>query len=222
MFSPSLTNPNDSPEYHLSQQTTDEHQPHAKFTASEDTQLRSLVGLFGYQDWYTISLRMPGRSARQCKERWLNYLKPTLNTAAWTLEEDTLLLEKQRECGSRWTQITKFFPNRTDGMVKNRFNQLQRRETRVREVQLQHIPIALLLMHGLMPATPKPTSTRTQTQTQTQTQLQSSNSKSQSRQESESEMGRTEVIEEWTDAPQALDNDMDVWTDPLDLEFFDL
>jgi hypothetical protein len=190
MFSPSLTSPNDGPEQPPLSRATDERQPHAKFTASEDTQLRSLVGLFGSHDWYAISLRMPGRSARQCKERWLNYLNPTLNTTAWTLEEDTLLFEKQREYGSRWTQIAKFFPNRTDGMIKNRFNQLHRREARVREVQLQHVPIAFLLMLGLRPATPKPTST----EIQTQTRLQSSNSIPQPQQESESEMRWTDAI----------------------------
>jgi hypothetical protein len=216
MLSPSLTIPNDTPKYLLSSQTTDQHQSHAKFTASEDTQLRSLVGLFGFQDWYAISLRMPGRSARQCKERWLNYLKPTLNTTSWTLEEDTLLIEKQQEYGSRWAQIAKFFPNRTDSMIKNRFNRLQRREMRVQEVQLQHIPIALLMMFGLIPTTPK------QISTQTQTQFGSSISGSQQRQESENEIKQTEAIEEWTDAPLALDRDLDVWTDPLDCEFFDL
>jgi hypothetical protein len=91
---------------------------------------------------------------------------------------------------------------------------------RVQEVQLQHIPIALLMMFGLIPTTPKQIST--QTQTQAQTQFRSSISGSQQRQESENEMKQTEAIEEWTDAPLALDRDLDVWTDPLDCEFFDL
>jgi hypothetical protein len=159
---------------------------------------------------------MPGRNARQREERWLNYLKPTLNTTSWTLEEDTLLIEKQREYGSRWAQFAKFFPNRTDGMVKNRFNQLQWREVRVQEVQLQHFPIALVLMFGLTPATPKPTST------QTQTRLQSSTWGPQPRRESESEIGRTDAIEEWANVPLALDSDLDGGTDPLDFEIFNL
>jgi hypothetical protein len=78
----------------------------------------------------------------------MNYLSPMLNTAAWTVEEDQLLLEKQREYGSRWAQIAKFFPNRTDGMVKNRFNLLQRRQARVYEVNLRCDAAALLWMIG--------------------------------------------------------------------------
>jgi hypothetical protein len=136
-----------------------ERQPHAKFSAAEDAQLKSFVDSFGLHDWYAISLRMPGRTARQCKERWANYLAPSLNTAAWTSEEDNLLLAKQREYGSRWAVIAKFFPNRTDGMVKNRFNRLLRRQTRMREVQLMQGPIALMwiLGHWNRDTTPKHT-----------------------------------------------------------------
>jgi hypothetical protein len=122
---------------------------HAKFSAAEDAQIKVLVDSFGEHDWYAISLRMPGRTARQCKERWANYLSPSLNTAAWTPEEDNLLLAKQREHGSRWALIAKFFPNRTDGMVKNRYNRILRRQTRVREVQLAQGPIALMWMLGI-------------------------------------------------------------------------
>jgi hypothetical protein len=124
-------------------------QPHSKFSAAEDAQLRTLVDSFGEHDWYAISLRMPGRSSRQCKERWVNYLTPSLNTAAWTAEEDDLLLAKQREYGSRWALIATFFPNRTDGMVKNRFNRILRRQARVREVQIAQGPMALMWLLGL-------------------------------------------------------------------------
>jgi hypothetical protein len=102
--------------------------PHAKFTAEEDETLRALVEEFGPVDWMRIAQRMNGRNPRQCKERWLNYLAPTLRSAIWTRDEDRLLLQKVRELGAKWVQIAKFFPNRTDSMVKNRFNRLKRRE----------------------------------------------------------------------------------------------
>jgi hypothetical protein len=82
----------------------------------------------------------------------MNYLSPTLNTSPWTPEEDHLLMQKQSEYGCRWAQIAKFFPNRTDGMVKNRFNRLQRRQSRVQEVNLRCDAAALLWMLSLAPA----------------------------------------------------------------------
>jgi hypothetical protein len=41
-----------------------------------------------------------------------------------------LLMVKYRELGNSWVQIAWSFPNRTDCMIKNRFNQLRRRERR--------------------------------------------------------------------------------------------
>jgi hypothetical protein len=136
---------------------------------------------------------MPDRTARQCKERWINYLSPALNTAAWTPEEDRLLLEKQRDYGSKWAQIAKFFPNRTDGMVKNRFNRLQRRQARVFEVNLRYDATALLYMlrstgrtYTRKPPTPTP-------------------------------IQEPQSIE----PPIVPDFDFDQWNDPIDGEYFD-
>jgi hypothetical protein len=56
------------------------------------------------------------------------YLSPELNTRPWTPTEDALLIEKYLMIGSRWVTIAKFFPNRTDAMIKNRFLMLQRKE----------------------------------------------------------------------------------------------
>jgi hypothetical protein len=102
--------------------------PHTKFTHQEDETLRDLVEELGAVDWTRISQRMEGRNPRQCKERWVNYLAPTLKKAVWTREEDRRLIQKHRELGAKWVQIAKFFPERTDSMVKNRFNRLKRRD----------------------------------------------------------------------------------------------
>jgi hypothetical protein len=98
------------------------------FTHQEDEALRELVEELGPVDWTRISQRMEGRNPRQCKERWMNYLAPCLKKAVWTREEDRRLIQKHRELGAKWVQIAKFFPERTDSMVKNRFNRLKRRD----------------------------------------------------------------------------------------------
>ena len=101
---------------------------HSKFTPEEDNRLRALVQEIGMSNWTAIAEQMPGRNVRQCKERWINYLSPSLNTSPWTPDEDALLIAKQNELGSKWVQIARFFDNRTDAMCKNRFNVLRRRE----------------------------------------------------------------------------------------------
>ena len=107
--------------------TSRNFKPHSKFSEEEDEHLKEVVSRLGEYDWNLISKEMPGRNARQCKERWSYYLSPSLNTSPWTQEEDNLLLSKQRELGSKWVKISKFFHHRTDAMVKNRFQVLMRK-----------------------------------------------------------------------------------------------
>ncbi|OHT02569.1 hypothetical protein TRFO_30228 [Tritrichomonas foetus] len=100
---------------------------HKKFTADEDRKLSFLVKLVGARDWIFIANQMPGRTSRQCRERWVNHLDPALKKDPWNDEEDSLLLVKFNELGPKWTTLAKLFPNRTDAMLKNRFKLLQRR-----------------------------------------------------------------------------------------------
>lgn len=69
---------------------------------------------------------MKDRTARQCRERWKNYLSPDVRNGPWTIEEDNLLLELVPKMGTQWAKIAKSFNSRTDTNVKNRFLYLQR------------------------------------------------------------------------------------------------
>jgi hypothetical protein len=106
------------------------YRPHSKFSPEDDARLRELVAEHGANSWRAIAKLMPDRNSRQCRERWLNYLNPSLNTNAWTPDEDGLLERAHAAVGPRWVYLTKFFPTRTDAMLKNRFQVLQRKHTR--------------------------------------------------------------------------------------------
>ena len=102
----------------------------AKFTPEEDQMITDLVKKFGDENWALIASMMKGRSTRQCRERYINYLNPTINRAPWTKEEDDLLIEKKSIYGSHWKSIADFFPHRTDINVKNRWLKLQRQNAK--------------------------------------------------------------------------------------------
>ena len=91
------------------------------FTPEEDNRLRALVEAFNESNWASIAYFMPGRSQRQCRERYIGYLSPHLNTSAWSPEEDCLLIQKLQEYGPKWTTLVQFFKNRSDSNIKNRW-----------------------------------------------------------------------------------------------------
>ena len=95
------------------------------FTIVEDATLQSLVQQFGENNnWSTIAQFMPNRNARQCRDRWRGYLRPSLSTKTWTEEEDRILIQKYTEFGPRWTIIGKFIPSRSEVAIKSRWKLL--------------------------------------------------------------------------------------------------
>jgi hypothetical protein len=110
---------------------------HAKFTEEEDNRLRDLVHEHGAGDWSMIAERLGSRNARQVKDRWTTYLSNEIKVGGWTAAEDDLLLQKHAELGPKWVQIAALIPGRTDVMVKNRFNQVERRNKRDLEAAQQ-------------------------------------------------------------------------------------
>lgn len=42
--------------------------------------------------------------------RWHNQLDPTIKRAAWTAEEEEILMQAHRECGNAWAEIAKRLP----------------------------------------------------------------------------------------------------------------
>lgn len=113
--------------------TIPSHRPHpkSKFSLEEDCTLRKLVSIYGNNDWTSISSRMVNRNPRQCRERWNNYLSPSLSHMPWSPQEDLLLRYLYREYGPKWVTITKYFPARTDTNIKNRWMLLMRQDSKI-------------------------------------------------------------------------------------------
>ena len=58
----------------------------------EDDVVTSLVGQYGPRRWSLIASNLPGRTGKQCRERWHNQLDPSIKKEAWSEEEDQILI----------------------------------------------------------------------------------------------------------------------------------
>jgi hypothetical protein len=104
------------------------NQTRSMFTAAEDRKLIKLVSDSGRRpNWRAISIIMKTRTPRQCRERYQNYLSPSIEHMDWTQEEDNIILEKFGYIGPKWNLISKFLNGRTGNSIRNRFQSIQRR-----------------------------------------------------------------------------------------------
>ncbi|KAK8880689.1 hypothetical protein M9Y10_003374 [Tritrichomonas musculus] len=97
------------------------HPQRRKFSLEEDIQLSKIISIHGPRKWDKIALFLPGRTGRQCRDRFQNYLKPSLSNGPWTREEDKLLEQKVSEIGNHWNKIAMYFKGRSSNNVKNRY-----------------------------------------------------------------------------------------------------
>jgi hypothetical protein len=98
----------------------------SKWSPEEDELLRQNVNVHGLGNWSLVAQSIPGRNGKQCRERWMNQLCPSLNKDNWTPQEDMVLVQQQRIYGNVWSQIAQFLPGRSPNAVKNRWSWLSR------------------------------------------------------------------------------------------------
>jgi hypothetical protein len=94
-------------------------------------------------DWQEIikKLQLAGfkaRTAKQCRERWFNHLKPDIIKQRFTKEEENTIINAHKMYGNKWVSIAKLLPGRyslqlifrSDNQIKNFFYGLLRKEIR--------------------------------------------------------------------------------------------
>eukprot|EP00956_Cyclotella_meneghiniana_P011585 scaffold16276_cov49-Cyclotella_meneghiniana.AAC.5 len=76
-----------------------------------------------YFNWTDIAHQLPGRSGKQIRDRWINYLNPALNRLPFSPEDDLRLWEGHKKLRSRWTEISVevFNSTRSENHIKNRW-----------------------------------------------------------------------------------------------------
>lgn len=96
----------------------------------EDQLLLQLVREQGPNNWVRISQQMHFRSPKQCRERFHQNLKPSLNREPISADEGLVIERMVNEMGKRWAEIARRLGNRSDNAVKNWWNGSMNRKRR--------------------------------------------------------------------------------------------
>lgn len=93
-----------------------------RFTPEEDKRLIDLVYYYGTMQWNVVAREFEGRTPRQVRDRYCNYLSPLIKAETWSNKENRNLIALCESYGKHWNQLTKFFPGRTDTDLRNHYN----------------------------------------------------------------------------------------------------
>ncbi|KAG5949866.1 hypothetical protein E4U57_008192, partial [Claviceps arundinis] len=85
----------------------------------EDYMLKRRVMEKGTHDWVEKSKYVGTRTAKQCRERWYQSLKPDLNRSRITKEEGDIIIDRATRKGQGWAEIARQLKGRSDNLVKN-------------------------------------------------------------------------------------------------------
>lgn len=105
------------------------------WTPEEDAVILAHVAEHGAKGWAALAKSLTDRKGKQCRERFYNQLDTTINTGAWTEEEEGVLIQAHAEHGNAWAKIAKLLPGRTDNSTKNHWNASIQRRMKLGELQ---------------------------------------------------------------------------------------
>jgi hypothetical protein len=97
--------------------------PRRNWNGEEDTKLTEAVKKHG-KKWVAVATMVPGRTDKQCRQRWSQALAPVAagkTAGRWEPEEDAKLIEAVKKHGKKWAAVAAMIPGRTSEQCRDRW-----------------------------------------------------------------------------------------------------
>jgi hypothetical protein len=95
------------------------------WTQEETSRLVGFVFQYGAKNWNTIASFMPGRTGKQCRNKWMNCPTLSLKRGSWTPEEDNRLEAAVTQYGTDWIMVAQQVQTRNLIQCRKRHYRLQ-------------------------------------------------------------------------------------------------
>jgi hypothetical protein len=98
--------------------------PRRSWEAEEDAKLTDAVKRHSKDSWAVLSILVPGRTDKQCRNRWVHTLDPTNrnNKGKWTPQENAMLKKAVQKHGKDcWPAVAAMVPSRTRNQCLQRW-----------------------------------------------------------------------------------------------------
>jgi hypothetical protein len=104
------------------------------WSKSEDDRIKIGVEVYG-RHWALIAKNLfANRNAKQIRDRYINYLDPSVNKGKFSLSEDIIIFDLYNTYGPKWSLIQKHLKNRSSDAIKNRYNSSIKRNRQMHEL----------------------------------------------------------------------------------------
>lgn len=97
------------------------------WTKDDDIRLTDIMKKYkNPRDWEPISKELGvGKTAKECHERWIRYLKPGVRKGQWTDQEDAIVMEAVQTSSeqpfTRWSDLAQRLPGRVGKQIRDRW-----------------------------------------------------------------------------------------------------
>ena len=94
--------------------------------------MRRAVERAGDRNWMAVAREVNmalghapggGRTAKQCRGRYMHHLKPGLKRGPWAWDEEDALVAAHKRYGNSWSKVARHLPGRTETDIKNHCEQ---------------------------------------------------------------------------------------------------